>query len=612
MKITMTLLLMLCVMVMFMSVAGFIFQNAQGYYTLAKEDVVDQLLFDMGSKESREIGTVVSRGGDLHKAVQRYPNLRFSIKHQDGTLIFEQPAVASTHHAEYIYIYDASDESGEEELSIMITLRPTLVDDGRYILAMMLCDVLYALRYWIILPIVIASIGSIFIVTFLVKHAGRRSNDDRLHTTIWVRMPWACLLAVIALIAVVVLYTAMEFSQTGSWMMNAMSIFMTMFIFGLLFLWFIINMSVRVKVGRWWKNTICYRIICMLKILGKNLWKVLTYHLPLWWKILFGFILVIIIDLMILQYADKFIFLWFLSRVLLGAGLIYMLDSWRRLSKAVKRISEGDVTYQIDPIYLIGEYRKHALRLNQIQKGMQRAVERQMKDERMKTELITNVSHDIKTPLTSIINYADLISTSTETSKEVQSYVEVLQKQSLKLKHLVEDLIEASKASSGNIEADLQACDLNVFLEQALGEYEERLQQYHLDIVADVDAQPLLVMADGKYLWRVVDNLFDNVVKYSQPNTRVYLTVQQTGDYVMVVLKNTSQAPLNVSPEELMERFVRGDQSRTSEGNGLGLSIAQSLVTLQGGSIDLFIDGDLFKVILRWPVYGEPTDSLTT
>ena len=240
--------------------------------------------------------------------------------------------------------------------------------------------------------------------------------------------------------------------------------------------------------------------------------------------------------------------------------------------------------------------------MTQINSGLSIAVEQRMKSERMKTELITNVSHDIKTPLTSIINYADLIGKEETDNTTIKEYADVLHRQSVKLKRLIDDLIEASKASTGNIELNMEQCDLNVIIPQITGEYEDRLNEIGLSLITKVPDEPVMIMADGRRLWRIFDNLMGNILKYSLPGTRVYITMVRQNGEAIIVFKNTSRDQIDLSPEELTERFVRGDESRNTEGNGLGLSIAKSLVELQGGAMSLYADGDLFKVILRFPL----------
>lgn len=244
--------------------------------------------------------------------------------------------------------------------------------------------------------------------------------------------------------------------------------------------------------------------------------------------------------------------------------------------------------------------KKHGENLNKIGEGMSKAVDERMKSERLKTELITNVSHDIKTPLTSIINYVDLLSREELHNDKAAEYLEVLERQSSKLKKLIEDLVEASKASTGNLAVDSQKLDAGVFVTQTVGEFEERLSAAGLELIVSRPEEPVYIMADGRHVWRVIDNLMNNICKYAQEGSRVYVNLEATVQSVSITFRNISKYPLNISGEELMERFVRGDKSRNTEGHGLGLSIAQSLMKLTGGDMNIVVDGDLFKVILTF------------
>ena len=251
------------------------------------------------------------------------------------------------------------------------------------------------------------------------------------------------------------------------------------------------------------------------------------------------------------------------------------------------------------------DFKAHGEDLNRIGEGLSLAVEDRLKSERMKTELITNVSHDLKTPLTSIVNYVDLLKKE-ELTGTAGEYVEVLDRQSARLKKLTEDLVEASKASTGNLHVTLESVDLGEFLDQAQAEYSARLVTADLQAVAEEPEKKLLARSDGRYLWRIMDNLLGNVCKYAMPHTRVYLSARKEGEYAVLSVKNISRERLNISADELMERFVRGDSSRNTEGSGLGLSIAQSLAALMGGRLELTVDGDLFKAEVYLPLAEEP------
>lgn len=276
-----------------------------------------------------------------------------------------------------------------------------------------------------------------------------------------------------------------------------------------------------------------------------------------------------------------------------------------KIMEAAKAISRGNLDYSIDSKEMSVAFVGFAKDLQGIQSGLKKAVAEAVKGERMKTELITNVSHDLKTPLTSIINYVDLLKKEDLENQNALNYVGVLEEKSARLKQLVEDLIEASKASSGNLAVSKEKVDMHQLVMQAYGEYEEKIVKAGLDIRINTLEKDLFVLADGKYLWRIIENLLSNVLKYSMPNSRVYINIDKNERYGMLTIKNVSNFPLEISPEQLTERFVRGDASRTTEGSGLGLSIAQGLTNLQDGKFKVDIDGDLFKVTVEIPLWEE-------
>ena len=345
-----------------------------------------------------------------------------------------------------------------------------------------------------------------------------------------------------------------------------------------------------------------------LKKAGRGL-EALANKLPLFWLAAVVFLGFAFLEgLTVIAIADGFfggVILWFLLKAVEIAGVIRLVLSFRRLQEGGKALAAGDLDYQVPLDRLRGPFRAHGENLNRIRTGIRTAVEDQMKSERMKTELITNVSHDIKTPLTSIVSYVDLLKKQEMPTPEAREYLEVLDRQSARLKKLTEDLVEASKASTGNLTVELEPTDLNVLLGQTAGEYAERLKARELELVMTPSAVSPVILADGRLLWRVFDNLLSNIRKYAQPGTRVYLTCEADGDRATVLFRNISASPLNISADELMERFVRGDEARSTEGSGLGLAIARDLTGLQGGTFDLAIDGDLFKVRLAFPLAKE-------
>ena len=271
-------------------------------------------------------------------------------------------------------------------------------------------------------------------------------------------------------------------------------------------------------------------------------------------------------------------------------------------------MAEGDLDHRIDTEKMFGEFRRHGEALNSISTGMSLAVDERMKSECFKTELITNVSHDIKTPLTSIINYVDLLEKEELHNETAEEYLEVLKRQSARLKKLIEDLMEASKASTGNLAVHLEKLEAGVSLVQIVGEFDEKIHAAGLKLLVEKPELPIYIMADSRHFWRVVDNLMNNICKYAQPDTRVYVNLEVRGELAVFTFRNTSRYPLNITSEELMERFVRGDSSRNTEGSGLGLSIAKSLMDLMQGTFSLYVDGDLFKVVLELPVTKEDVE----
>ena len=289
--------------------------------------------------------------------------------------------------------------------------------------------------------------------------------------------------------------------------------------------------------------------------------------------------------------------------------VVLLLCKWamdyNRMRRQVQRLIEGDFDTKLETGRMLPDLRSHGEDLNNLSAGLSRAVEERVKSQRFKTELITNVSHDLKTPLTSIINYVDLLKKADIADETVRGYIEVLDRKSQRLKTLTEDLLEASKAASGTIGVQLEALDVTELCEQAVGEYDERLKQAALSVHIKRPEQPLKVMADGRHLWRILDNLLANCTKYAMAGTRVYLDISRKGKMAVLEMKNISAEALNVPADELMKRFVRGDSARSTEGSGLGLSIARNLTNAQKGEFGLVVDGDLFKAVISLPLAEE-------
>ena len=360
------------------------------------------------------------------------------------------------------------------------------------------------------------------------------------------------------------------------------------------------TLAVRLKAHCLAKTTLLCRVAT---------WMAGTIHdfvrfLPFTWKIVLGFGAYAVLTFCLLvfgSYDGWCMMLYFCLQLALVLFLAWWAYGYYRLRQGTKTIARGDLEYQIDTRHMPYDLRLQAEDLNNISVGLAGAVDEKMKSERFKAELITNVSHDLKTPLTSIINYVNLLKSTQQTDPKAIDYIEVLDRKSQRLKKLTEDLVEASKASTGVLSVTREKIGMSQLIDQATAEWEEKLSDRRLTLVTTLPEGETWVYADGRHLWRVIDNLLSNCAKYAMEGTRVYLDLERGKGQVVLSVKNISREPLNVPAERLMERFVRGEESRSTEGSGLGLSIARSLTELQGGAFDLAVDGDLFKAIVTLP-----------
>ena len=363
---------------------------------------------------------------------------------------------------------------------------------------------------------------------------------------------------------------------------------------------FLCAFAAQCKAGTVLRGTLIARVLRLvwriIRAVGRGLRRTVV-ALPLIWKTTLVTLAVFFAEILY-GYVDGFFAVMKLVELL---AILYIALNLRILQKGGEKLAAGDYSQSIDTRPLIGDFKRYGQRMNELRTGMERAVREQTRAERMKTELITNVSHDIKTPLTSIVNYVDLLQKEDVQPETAREYIAVLDRQSRRLKKLTEDLVEASKASSGALPVDVQPTDVAVLFDQIVGEYQERLAGCRLTLVARPPEKPVSVQADGRLLSRVMDNLVSNICKYALEDTRVYVAAACDEETVTISFKNVSRDELNISPDELMERFVRGDASRHTEGSGLGLSIAGSLVQLMGGTFGLSIDGDLFRADITLP-----------
>ena len=368
---------------------------------------------------------------------------------------------------------------------------------------------------------------------------------------------------------------------------------------------FLCAFAAQCKAGTLLRGSLIARVLRLvwriIRAVGRGLYRTVA-GLPLIWKTALVTVGLFFLEmLLVLAGYGSVDGIFVVMKLVELLAILYIALNLRILQKGGEKLAEGDLSQSIDTKPLIGDFKRYGQRMNELRTGMERAVQEQTKAERMKTELITNVSHDIKTPLTSIVNYVDLLQKVDVQPETAREYIAVLDRQSRRLKKLTEDLVEASKASSGALPVELQPTDVAVLFDQIVGEYQERLADCRLTLVARPPEKSVFVRADGKLLSRVMDNLVSNICKYALEDTRVYVVASSDDETVTISFKNVSRAELNISPDELMERFVRGDASRHTEGSGLGLSIAGSLVRLMNGTFALSIDGDLFRADITLP-----------
>ncbi len=461
---------------------------------------------------------------------------------------------------------------------------------------------IYKLSSWLLPIAIISFFLSLISFITLMSAAGKRPGSDEIAAGPLSGIPFDVLLAGVIFLGAIGAVIMNDVNTDGAAIMGGGLILITLLN---LCIGLAVSMAGRVKRRMLIKGSLIYKIIMLTVKFLKFIWKGIT-AIPLIWGTAIAVAVLSIIELIYLATArydgEALVGGWFVEKLIFVPFILYIAYILKKLAKAGEKIAQGDITYRAPTKGLWGDFKKHAENLNAVSDSVTIAVEDRLKSERMKTELITNVSHDIKTPLTSIINYASLIGESDPSDPKIGEYSEVIVRQSDKLKRLIEDLVEASKASTGNLEIVPSPLDCCTFVSQTAGEFKEKLDSANLTLITNVPEEKVMIMADGRRMMRIYDNLMNNICKYSMPGTRVYISLNVVSGQAVTVFKNTSSAELNISPDELVERFVRGDQSRNTEGNGLGLSIAQSLTELQGGKFKVEIDGDLFKVTLTFPV----------
>lgn len=562
-----------------------------------------------------DLGDSVSLGGEIYVPVER--------AEQYAKWMIED-ALSETERLQ--------EEAAEETLAernkrivVTLTANPSLPKEDEYALIYHQAEQLYDNRNVIPVICCTGTILALLCFIFLLCSAGHKNGREGITPSAIHEIHLDVYTVVVAVGAFTGLYLAFGWIGMNPGMIN---LIVLVVLFAAEVIWctlYFMELAIRLKMGKWWQNTILYRVFRFFGRFCKRVFRgivKLIRGIPMVWRTALLCLAVCVAEFfgLILFYNDRVVllFFWAIEKFILCGAITFVALMCKELQEGSEALADGDLNYKLDTSHMVLSFKEHGENLNSIGEGISAAVEQRMKSEHLKTELITNVSHDIKTPLTSIINYANLIGkevsgdvkdtgdgAGTETAQEreqhISEYAEVLLRQSQKLKKLLDDLLEASKATTGNLEVHPEVCDVSVLLSQAVGEYEQRFSEKKLETIVKQPEETVKVMADGRHLWRVFDNLLNNIYKYAQAGSRVYLNVEHDGQNANIIFRNMSAYPLEMSPEELEERFTRGDRSRHMEGNGLGLSIAKSLTELQKGDMEIVTDGDLFKVVITLP-----------
>ena len=543
---------------------------------------------------------VLAKYDDWYPADDRYTNVRFSIEDEAGTILFDN------HRTGDIPVTGWWGEMAQDGVVFRSYIAADYPAQDNVYRARDFYYTMTRLAPHAAAVVIACAAAELFLFIFLARAAGRRPGREEAVAGWQEKLPFDLYALLLLGGGGVLVVAAVESAEQRLDRFDPIALALLLAFAALayaLFLAFWTTLCTRVKLGRWWENTVCCWLLRLCRRVLRWCWRVLcrawgalsgfVRGIPLVWRTAVGCCVIgVLLFALESNHAAGPLLLTLL--VLSVAACLFSMQL-RRLQKGGEALAAGDLTSQVDTSHMYFDLKRHGENLNAISRGMSIAVEQRLKSERLKTELITNVSHDIKTPLTSIVNYVDLLQ-SEHTPEQEREYLAVLDRQAHKLKKLTVDLVEMSKASTGNIPCHLARRSVRELIDQTVGEYAEKLSAARLEPVVTLPDEDLYCLCDGALMWRVLDNLLSNACKYACAGTRLYIAARREGETVAFSFKNISRDALNIDPDELMERFVRGDSSRTTEGSGLGLNIAKSLVELQKGTFSIAIDGDLFKV----------------
>lgn len=543
---------------------------------------------------------VLAKYDDWYPADDRSTNVRFSIEDEAGAILFDN------HRTGDIPVTGWWGEMAQDGVVFRSYIAADYPAQDSVYWALRIYDVMAEFAPNAAVVVTVCALAELLFLVFLARAAGRRVGREETVAGWQEKIPFDLYAAVVlggSAMLVAAAASGTEDTFQGFEPIMIAAVLACCAAAYALFLAFWMTLCARVKLGRWWENTVCCWLLRLCRRVLRWCWRVLcrawgalagfVRGIPLVWRTAVGCCVIgVLLFALESNHADGLL-LALLAVLSVAACLLSM--QLRRLQKGGEALAAGDLTSQVDTSHMYFDLKRHGENLNAISRGMSIAVEQRLKSERLKTELITNVSHDIKTPLTSIVNYVDLLQRE-HTPEQEREYLAVLDRQAHKLKKLTVDLVEMSKASTGNIPCHIARRSVRELIDQTVGEYAEKLSAARLEPVVTLPDEELYCLCDGALMWRVLDNLLSNACKYACAGTRLYVAARREGETVAFSFKNISRDALNVDPDELLERFVRGDSSRTTEGSGLGLNIAKSLVELQKGTFSIAIDGDLFKV----------------
>ena len=566
------------------------------YYTEYNKNNVIWLIIDNDTK-------IAYTNLDYSIDTSNINNIQNRIKENERYWIYEQGTIDTSVNKlsnEYIeYIVNGFNVENLDNY----TIYTSVLNDLEYVDDISMNAILYDVVVLVdqkaafLIPIIVIIIIALIPVIILGIGKTRKQEGIKLNWYDKILVELAALISIlIAIIGSLFMISVDGVSNLATLVIAITVIAIGMFIIYLACILFFETLIKRLKTHTLWKTTITYWIYTKI--------KESIDEIKITKKFILYFALFIIANLICfsIMWSDGFIglLLTIILYVLVYSIIAKRIKAYDKISKAIDELYHGNTGINLKEDEFVKEFKNTANEINDVAGGLSNAIEEKLKSERLKTELITNVSHDIKTPLTSIINYIDLMKKEGLNSEKAEEYLEILDTKSQRLKKLTEDLVEASKASSGAIKLNIERLNVKELIKQVSGEFEDKFKARNLQEIITLPNSDLYIQADNRYIYRILENMYSNVAKYALEGTRVYTDIIERDNKVVIQIKNVSKQKLNITAEELMQRFVRGDTSRNTEGSGLGLSIAKSLTELQDGSFNIYLDGDLFKITIEF------------